>query len=208
VIVSDDHALIAPWSEGLRYAAKKHGYHGGISPQECVVPLTVLSRWGRIIPGWQPQPTFYPEWWDVAGAAHGIDISLVKMPVITPSPMEESLPLLAIAEKKESGGQVNWVEALFNSATFANQVRLAGPAAPRPELIITFLNVLDERGGRVIKRALAQKIGQPELRINGIIAAMRRLLNVDGYGVLSVDEASQTVILNLELLKVQFGLEL
>ena len=208
VIVSDDRTFIGPWSEGLRYAAKKHGYHGGISPQECVVPLTVLSRWGRTIPGWQPQPTFYPEWWDVAGEVRGIDISHLQIPAVTPSPIDESLPLFAIAEKKETRGQVNWVEALFNSATFANQVRLAGPAAPRLELITTFLNVLDERGGRVIKRALAQKLGQPELRINGIIAAMRRLLNVDGYGVLSVDEASQTVILNLELLKVQFGLEL
>ena len=144
----------------------------------------------------------------MAGEAHGIEVSLVQIPVVIPSPIEESLPLFAIAEKKESSGQVNWVEALYNSSTFVNQVRLAGPAAPRPELITTFLNVLDERGGRVIKRALAQKIGQPELRINGIIAAMRRLLNVDGYGVLSVDEASQTVILNLELLKIQFGLEL
>jgi hypothetical protein len=144
----------------------------------------------------------------VAGEVRGIDISHLQIPAVTPSPIDESLPLFAIAEKKETRGQVNWVEALFNSATFANQVRLAGPAAPRLELITTFLNVLDERGGRVIKRALAQKLGQPELRINGIIAAMRRLLNVDGYGVLSVDEASQTVILNLELLKVQFGLEL
>ena len=42
----------------------------------------------------------------------------------------------------------------------------------------------------MLKKTLAQKIGQPELRINGIIAAMRRLLNVDGYGVLSMEEAT------------------
>lgn len=210
VILSEDHAIIAPWSEGFRYAAKKHGYHGGISPQECMVPLTVLSRWGKTLSGWQPQPTFYPEWWDVAGAPlpRSVDMSVSQMPAVTSIPVEQSLPLFAIAEQQEISAEVDWVEILLKSGTFANQARLAGPTAPRPELIITFLKALDERGGRMIKKALAQKIGQPELRINGIIAAMRRLLNVDGYGVLSVDEASQTVILNLDLLKVQFGLEL
>lgn len=210
VILSEDHAIIAPWSEGIRYAAKKHGYHGGISPQECIVPLTVLSRWGKTLGGWQPQPTFYPEWWDVAGAPlpRNVDLSFSQMPVVTPIPVEESLPLFAIAEKEEIGEKVDWVEVLINSGIFANQVRLAGPMVPKPELITTFLKALDERGGRMLKKVLAQKIGQPELRINGIIAAMRRVLNVDGYGVLSVDEASQTVMLNLDLLKVQFGLEL
>jgi hypothetical protein len=210
VIQSEDHAIIAPWSEGIRYAAKKHGYHGGISPQECMVPLTVLSRWGKTLGGWQPQPTFYPEWWDVGGAPlpRSVDMSFSQMPVVTPIPVEEYLPLFAIAEKEEVGEKVDWVEVLINSGIFANQVRLAGPTVPKPELITTFLKAIDERGGRMLKKALAQKIGQPELRMNGIIAAMRRLLNVDGYGVLSMDEASQTVMLNLDLLKVQFGIEL
>lgn len=34
---------------------------------------------------------------------------------------------------------------------------------------------------------------------------MARILNVDGYAVLSVDNASATVTLNAELLKMQFG---
>ena len=35
---------------------------------------------------------------------------------------------------------------------------------------------------------------------------MRRILNVEGYDVLSIDEASETVELNRELLDTQFGL--
>lgn len=35
--------VILPWSERVRYGIKKYGYHGGASPQECVVPLVVLT---------------------------------------------------------------------------------------------------------------------------------------------------------------------
>ena len=40
-----------------------------------------------------------------------------------------------------------------------------------------------------------------------MIAAMQRLLNVDGYPVLSVDRPSDTVELNLELTRKQFELK-
>lgn len=35
--------VVLPWSERVRYGIKKYGYHGGASPQECVVPLVVLT---------------------------------------------------------------------------------------------------------------------------------------------------------------------
>ena len=40
----------------------------------------------------------------------------------------------------------------------------------------------------------------------GIVSALRRILNVEGYDVLSVDEISETIDLNRELLDTQFGL--
>ena len=44
-----------------------------------------------------------------------------------------------------------------------------------------------------------------ELRVDGLIATLQRILNVEGYAVLSVD-ASQTIRLNLQLLREQFEL--
>ena len=70
-----------------------------------------------------------------------------------------------------------------------------------------FLTVLHKRNGMILKSALAQKLEQPELYIDSILVAMRRILNVDGYGVLSVDETSGTVMLDRELLEVQFELK-
>ena len=39
----EGHRLIAPWSERVRYGMMKNGYHGGLTPQEMVVPIVVLS---------------------------------------------------------------------------------------------------------------------------------------------------------------------
>jgi hypothetical protein len=124
-----------------------------------------------------------------------------EVPPLRPA---SSLPLFAAEERPRA--TPSWIDALLASSTFASQSKLAGRVAPTPELVRAFLTAINERGGVILKGALAQKIGQPELRINGILAAMRRLLNVEGYGVLSVDDASGTVSLNSELLRVQFEL--
>ena len=35
--------MVAAWSEHVRYATKRVGYHGGVSPQEVLVPIGVLA---------------------------------------------------------------------------------------------------------------------------------------------------------------------
>lgn len=202
--------LIAPWSENVRYGAKKHGYHGGLTPQECVVPLTVVTWPNRIPAGWRELPSHRPAWWDVSFAAAGVPAvhdapaSAPPKKVAPSGSAASSLPLFATQEKPRAAA--SWIDVLLASPTFASQSKLAGRAAPAPELVRAFLTAVEDRGGVILKGALAQKLGQPELRINGILAAMRRLLNVEGYSVLSVDDASGTVSLNAELLRVQFEL--
>lgn len=54
--------------------------------------------------------------------------------------------------------------------------------------------------------ALAGVIGLPEHRLNGLLALMQRLLNVEGYAILDRQDAANTVVLNVALLKKQFEL--
>ncbi|MEY2978199.1 MAG: hypothetical protein RLZZ435_2338 [Cyanobacteriota bacterium] len=63
VVIPDSHQLIAPWSEGLRYAAKKNGYHGGVNPQEMLVPVAVISSRDTYPPGWDERQMTVPDWW-------------------------------------------------------------------------------------------------------------------------------------------------
>jgi hypothetical protein len=53
---------ILAWSERLRYAAKRSGYHGGGSPQEVLVPLAVLTS-GAAPRDWVEAPPPEPAWW-------------------------------------------------------------------------------------------------------------------------------------------------
>ena len=48
VVIPESKAVIVPWSEKIRYGIKKNGYHGGVTPQEMVTPIAVLSPSGHI----------------------------------------------------------------------------------------------------------------------------------------------------------------
>ena len=99
-----------------------------------------------------------------------------------------------------------WIQQLVDSEVFAAQQRLAGRLAPPLKTLREALVALEARRGRVPKRILAQAIQAPEFRLRGILAGLQRLLNVDGYQVLSVEEETETVLLDIALLKKQFQL--
>jgi hypothetical protein len=69
------------------------------------------------------------------------------------------------------------------------------------------LEALAERGGKLSKVALAQRMAWRESGLGGSLSAVRRVLNVDQADVLRVDEAAGTVELNRALLLQQFGIE-
>jgi hypothetical protein len=47
----------------------------------------------------------------------------------------------------------------------------------------------------------------PAVRLRGLVAVTQRLLKIDGFGVLTRDEASDTAELDREHLKRQFDLD-
>ncbi|WP_017326150.1 BREX-2 system phosphatase PglZ [Synechococcus sp. PCC 7336] len=65
VIASDTTSVIVPWTEKLRYCReKKNGYHGGITPQETIVPIAVLAPTGTCPQDWRETTILPPCWWD------------------------------------------------------------------------------------------------------------------------------------------------
>ncbi|MBX7222601.1 MAG: BREX-2 system phosphatase PglZ [Blastocatellia bacterium] len=88
--------MIAPWTESIRYVSKQYGYHGGITPQECLVPLAVLVPKSAKAPkGWKGQTTVAPGWWEVKA-----DVPPVKSekPASNSSPNER--PLFRLLEAR------------------------------------------------------------------------------------------------------------
>jgi len=68
------------------------------------------------------------------------------------------------------------------------------------------LVLLDQRK-MVIIDTVGQRLNVPELRVNWIVTAVRKMMNVEGYALVSLDDGAKTVTLNYDLLRAQFDLE-
>ena len=196
VLAGTDGRIIAPWSEKVRYAPKKNGYHGGASPQEVVIPLAIVAPASiRELEGWVEVPAELPTWWS--------DEPTASVPVKPAAPKprardKRQIPLFQ--------GEQTWVERLFASKTFEAQRELNKRVSLEDDRIREILLALDDRG-KLTRAALAQRLKVASVRLPGILSALRRLLNIEGYEVIGIDEASDTVSLDRSLLFRQFELD-
>jgi len=176
--------------ENIRYSARpRNGYHGGITPQECLVPVMVLAQSEREIPGWQEVVESQPEWW-IAGAP----------------PIEAKEPKARRKPKAQPTlfGE-DWISSLLSSDLFRQQMELPGNRI-QPDRVSAVLRALDAGGNRLLRSAFASRLSLPLVRVNTTVAAMQRILNYDGYGVLTIDEGADMVVLDRPLLERQFNL--
>ena len=152
VVIPDTHRLIAPWTEKVRYGVKKNGYHGGVSPQEMVIPITVLCASETLPAGWVEAPMTTPAWWD--------EPFLERKPAaeaplrLKPSKPRGLGPLFDDVQEAEGVGQPaavagtpeepipEWIKALLVSPILVEQKQLAGRAVPADEIIIQLLTAL------------------------------------------------------------------
>lgn len=194
--------LTVAWSRNLRYAGKKRGYHGGVNVQEMVVPLSVLRHLGSDRPkAWTditPSP-YQPEWWRLSAELPPVVRAAEEAKVTA------GLDLFTHAATKARAG--DWIEQVLASEIYAAQSSHAARGAPDRKLVTAFLEALSSRGGTLPREALAERLGQPLLRINGIVADLSRVFNVDGFEVVKTDYSSGTITLNIALLKQQFAIE-
>lgn len=204
------NAVVAAWSEKVRFAGKRSGYHGGASPQEVLVPVAVLTA-GLQPAGWVEAPPLEPSWW--RGAIE-TDASLPGMAPQTVPPASGRRPIDSRQAELLLGGiaptsrdrpaEPAWLDALLASEAYATQRRLAGRAALDESILRTLLLALAARGGRLNRAALAQSLGIAAFRLGGVISAARRILNLDQAQVLR-DEGDD-IALDEALLCVQFSI--
>lgn len=207
-VLTEGHRLIAPWSERLRYSVMKNGYHGGLTPQEMVVPIAVLSGSDSFPKDWREQPEDTPAWWDEAPRVE--PAATKRVPALKPAKPEGVLfdkREVEIPEPAKLGEPLpEWIGRLLASPVFDDQRRLGGRGLPAADLFAKVLCVLDGRGGKMTSVALARALEFSLLRLPGLLAKIQRVLNIDGYPVLSRDNDSDTVELNRDLLLKQFDL--
>lgn len=228
-VVTDDRRAVLPWREQLHYGTRRNGYHGGLTPQELFVPVAVLAV--DDLDGWVPTTTGRPAWWHhtplVRAAAEAAPPAPPPPPPTStrrkrPTPATPSLfdqtpsteeapadtapapaPAASVAPSTTDEASA-WVQRVLAAPEVVDRRR-------NPRIRLTddqlrrLLGVLEAAGTMPIPHTrLAQEAKLPPSRINGYVAQLQDLLNVDGYAVVTVRD--DEVVFDRRLLEVQLGL--
>jgi hypothetical protein len=203
--------VVLPWREEIRYGPRKAGYHGGASPAEAVIPLLIFSDGDEdAVPGWAGAPVASPDWWRESLPVN-VEPAPVKRGRTTPRPTVQTESLFEVAApdpapvEKPEAGRPSLIEALLASDIYRQR---RGTRAPLPDdRVAALLGALLAGGNRATMDTLAAHAGVPAHRINLTVTALRKLLQVEGYAVISIDPDGQTVKLDIALLTEQFHLD-
>jgi hypothetical protein len=199
-VATPGHQVVVPWTEKVRYTPpRQHGYHGGISPQEVLVPLSVFARPGIELEGYAEVLPTKPTWWEADAP------SVAEMPKTKPA-AAKSKPRPAAQQLPFGGMRQDTVAQLLQSKIYASQAELAGKMRVEDGRVATILGALAEHGGGMTTSALATKLELPQSRVQTIIQGLRRMLNTDGVEVIEFDAPSHTLRCDWDRLRLQFEL--
>jgi hypothetical protein len=122
------------------------------------------------------------------------------------SDTEQVVEEFGVLDAADPKGIPIWIDALFKSTVFKEQKRMAGRKPPSDDLVRKLLLAVEEQGGKLTSNVLSRKVDVPAFRLSTILAAIQRVLNVEGYSILTKDDASDSIEIDRELLCVQFGI--
>lgn len=205
--------IVAPWREDIRYTPRKAGYHGGASLAEATVPLLVLlSEQSQLPEDWQvlPREAVTPPWW--SASAGTVDERR--------EPVERSTPARQARKRTTPGGTAELFaeeDVAVAAAPSLGSLVVAGSVyraqqeyvrhPPEDSMVAAVIDALAEAGEHMSPAALAAAISATSRvtrNIEGFIATLQRLLNVEGYPVLALIDSGHTVKLDVKLLRTQF----
>lgn len=209
------------WREDVHYGRRHPGYHGGASLAEVTIPVIVLQRAfkadGKEPPGatgWLPARPQAPEWWN-----EPVRVQRPAVAVSRPTPRskaartsdasQDALFEVSSAPAAQAGqrqsGKSDLAAAVLASPTYATQRKRAGRRPPSHEVVAAVIRALSERGNRAHRETVAAVAQIPAHTVEPTLAAVKRILNVDGYPVVEDDADRVTIKLDESLLRDQFG---
>lgn len=187
--------VVLPWSEKVRYGQKKWGYHGGATPQEVLAPLVVLALPGQAVAGWRRVPPTYPSWWTEGRLGLAADTASHVVPEGKRKKKAERVEELTLfptapAESTE----------VVTSPLFLAQADRAGLSADERALVGRLLG----GSGRLPLVQLASALQMPEVDVRAFLGRVERVLNVDGWPILTITIDGGTARLDLDMAKRVF----
>ncbi|WP_281406959.1 BREX-2 system phosphatase PglZ [Arthrobacter zhaoguopingii] len=208
-VALDAGEAVLLWRDDARYGSTRAGYHGGAALAELTVPVLVYqqSLAQKAPKGWEQAPPQAPAWWNDP-VAERPPVTVAPVRKVQKKHADETGPALFDLDKVPAPVQASTddlVTRVLASEVYADQIRLAGRAASTAgSLLETVLRTLVDRSGRAHQDTVASAAGLPHAGIGQGVAVVRRVLNVEGYDILSYDSDGETLRLDIDLLKQQF----
>jgi hypothetical protein len=101
----------------------------------------------------------------------------------------------------------SWIERLLQSQAYKDQKAMLRRHPVDDAVLRACLVALDASGGIMTPTAFAKAADIPLVRLDGLVRQIARVLNVDGYEILTLDRTENRMELNVTRLKRQFHLE-
>ncbi len=201
-VLLGDGRVTVPWREDVRYTARTSGYHGGASLAEMIVPVLVLLPFDELVPaGWHvlSPEAVTPVWWEQRRTVLPEQPAPARKPGRRKAEHASAVPLFAVDTPVESvGTQVVATELYAAQRAFV-------PKAPDKQVVATVIDALLEADGSLSLSAVAERVGRAARRPEFFVRTLERLVNVDGYPVLTLRDGDRSVKLDREMLQTQFG---
>lgn len=211
-VLSPGGTAVLAVSDGVRYGAKRAGYHGGASLAEVTIPIVVVKPNGAENPtGWVEAPPQEPLWWNESAASDEA-VPTAELPTAKPRPRKaaSAAPTLFddVPETTDAPGDVapELDAQLIASDIYRDRRSLGGRHPIDDDTLRVIIRTLVAGGGRAHRDTIAAAAGVAVTSLAGVVASLRRLLNIDGYVVVGVDADQVTIMLDESLLREQFGL--
>lgn len=210
--------LVVLTQDDLTYSSSPcAGQHGGATLAEVVAPCLLLGPDAELAHGWTGEslplrPRFVPDWWSLSLPASNAATRTAPPPKRSPKlapPEQTELPGMPLPEVKSPGPEPAYLSPL-HQRLLTNKL-LRSQAGDKPALlreVVATVTFLLERGGTVPIEALAQPLSLPSFRVRGKLPQLQFVLNLDGYGILQVDDNTKQVSFNREMFAQQFEVTL
>ena len=209
VVAPKGDSIIVPWTEKLRYCTnKKNGYHGGINPQEMIVPIAVLTS-DTPPENWQAKSPQAPDWWSISqpNTYEPTQSEQTQNKLFQP----ELGPLFTYTEALETSSSPTqtptWVTQLLKSPIYKTQLKTVGPDQLPADYMLQVLSVLNSLKGHTTLPELAFRLGSSPASLHLPLSSLQKVLNIEGYLVMIYDTKTEKLMLDIPLLKQQFDIE-
>src|SRR5690606_34639537 len=186
-VLFGEGSVVVPWREDIRYTSRKAGYHGGAALSEMAVPVLVLLPSPKILPsGWELLgDRVAPAWWHQRAEQPTPPAPAERKPKANRRAAKERSDEMPLFTMDDSTERPSLGQRVVAGEVYAGQ-RVFIPKAPDKKVVAAVIDALVDSGNRLPLNTVAGIAGRAR-RPEFFATTLQRLLNVDGYPVLSVD---------------------